>query len=753
MMGHRAANAAKAGVTVALGLLCWGCFSFDNPHDQRRCEPACFTAQRCYDGQCVKGDGGLVGDSSADVSADQLQPDAALRDSRVDLQPLGDSRPDVVIADLGEPDILTADVLAADVLAADVLAADVLAADTVPDSPAQPAWHLYDDFGGSTFDLNKWNYSVDMIHWNNAPITVSQGALVVDTNANDYSASFMDKTVAVHALRLPVGTTAVRFDWTLLKTNGVSYYVQFAFSSSPAFTPSATFTFGCWNSACGPHWEGDFPATGKLEFAFAAGNIAYSHGGSPVITKTHSGTPTFVRILVLDHYQGGLNATIDNFEYYSASSVLRDPGIPQTQTAPTTGTVYDDFSGPQLDPSKWLQDYDPASFQSPPPFQISNGKLDIKGHASALAGSGTAYLYSAIPTEMNEVKFDWEKGSSYGAVSNNLTFSFCDFPDCAVRAGFVFGCWSSTCPHFDGNVPASGTLTLAANEGSASIARNGTTLVTNPTLLEPRYFSVDFRAGDPISLDYVEGTIDNLEFASAAPVVSNAVEVTDNGQWNYVEIPSSAAPLLGTAYTIELWFYWKGHTLADDNNPAVFNPRLASYVANPANTDISPVVELIIHKGDHFLQGRVRYGTLANTTQLSGTTAVTAKVWHHAAMSIVNGQVNIYLDGKLDSTGLLTDAMFNMPSSPWVIGARADGFLGDSYFGLVDEVRLSTGARYSSSFIPQRRFAVDSNTVGLWHLDESSGVSAADSSGKSGSATIHEGCIVSETVTTLPGCP
>ena len=49
--------------------------------------------------------------------------------------------------------------------------------------------------------------------------------------------------------------------------------------------------------------------------------------------------------------------------------------------------------------------------------------------------------------------------------------------------------------------------------------------------------------------------------------------------------------------------------------------------------------------------------------------------------------------------------------------------------GQIDEVRISTVARYVEDFDPAVRFQADPVTLGLWHFDEGVGRSTADWSG------------------------
>ena len=55
----------------------------------------------------------------------------------------------------------------------------------------------------------------------------------------------------------------------------------------------------------------------------------------------------------------------------------------------------------------------------------------------------------------------------------------------------------------------------------------------------------------------------------------------------------------------------------------------------------------------------------------------------------------------------------------------------DFFSGTVDEIRLSSVARYSIAFEPVVRHEADRDTIALWHLDDGDGPGAADATGTS----------------------
>lgn len=104
--------------------------------------------------------------------------------------------------------------------------------------------------------------------------------------------------------------------------------------------------------------------------------------------------------------------------------------------------------------------------------------------------------------------------------------------------------------------------------------------------------------------------------------------------------------------------------------------------------------------------------------------------WHHIAAVFgpePGPSGSLYIDGQLVAA---CPPLGCDPYAGWETVLGAQGYIGYSQFfrGEIDEARISAVPRYSGSFTPERRFAPDSATVGLWHFDEGSGSVAYDSS-------------------------
>ena len=109
--------------------------------------------------------------------------------------------------------------------------------------------------------------------------------------------------------------------------------------------------------------------------------------------------------------------------------------------------------------------------------------------------------------------------------------------------------------------------------------------------------------------------------------------------------------------------------------------------------------------------------------------------WTHVALVKIDTTWTVYVNGvgKILGTGTPLPLL---PSDTLSIGADQDGVLGiDAY---IDEVRISTVARYTSDFTPPSApFTPDADTKVLYHFDEGSGDTTADAS--AGGYTGHLG--------------
>ncbi|MCE9607620.1 MAG: DUF1080 domain-containing protein [Planctomycetia bacterium] len=109
---------------------------------------------------------------------------------------------------------------------------------------------------------------------------------------------------------------------------------------------------------------------------------------------------------------------------------------------------------------------------------------------------------------------------------------------------------------------------------------------------------------------------------------------------------------------------------------------------------------------------------------------VSADRWTHLAYVVDAGESRLFVDGKLvkKQTGSSTPSNAAKFDGTWIGSERLGGFP-SRYDGKIDEIRVSSTARYVVDFEPDERFAPDANTLALYHCDEGSGTELLDSSG------------------------
>ena len=126
--------------------------------------------------------------------------------------------------------------------------------------------------------------------------------------------------------------------------------------------------------------------------------------------------------------------------------------------------------------------------------------------------------------------------------------------------------------------------------------------------------------------------------------------------------------------------------------------------------------------------------TLAPVDVYSGSTASTD--WQHVASVFYEsgGSVyaELYVDGELVGSSSRTGS-FNPDGNEEVcIGNQLEPGVGGpssglQFWGLVDDVRISTGRRYTTDFTPDGYLEADADTLGLWRFDHGSGTTVIDS--------------------------
>ena len=264
----------------------------------------------------------------------------------------------------------------------------------------------------------------------------------------------------------------------------------------------------------------------------------------------------------------------------------------------------------------------------------------------------------------------------------------------------------------------------------------GTTLLGSDTS-SPYTFAWANVPGGVYSIT-AKATDDNSATATSSAITVSVVDsagfhsLSLNGTSSYVSVPNSASISISGPITIEAWI--KVNAINGNYQDIVCKE---SY----GQAGTGGGYEFAITN-----TGKVRldlYQSHNQYTTAIGSTTVSTGVWHHVAGVFDGSQIRVYLNGVLDgslSTG-------NGPASGTSALHIGRSTYTTYYFGgLIDEVRISAAALYSSNFTPG--LGPGSNVRGLWNFN---GQSTNDSSGNSNHGTLQGGATYSTNVPSQSG--
>lgn len=162
-----------------------------------------------------------------------------------------------------------------------------------------------------------------------------------------------------------------------------------------------------------------------------------------------------------------------------------------------------------------------------------------------------------------------------------------------------------------------------------------------------------------------------------------------DGTVDYIETPDSVDFTMGSGdFTVDMWFYRNG------GNGTI---RYLFGQANSTATDSTRPYEIRLSTGN-VLQANI-YDT--SQKQITGTTAITATGWHHAALVRTSSTVKLFLDGVKEGTDLTGVGTLVDSANKMAVGRLGENS-GLSWNGWIDEFRISKGiARWTSNFTPQ----------------------------------------------------
>lgn len=160
------------------------------------------------------------------------------------------------------------------------------------------------------------------------------------------------------------------------------------------------------------------------------------------------------------------------------------------------------------------------------------------------------------------------------------------------------------------------------------------------------------------------------------------------GTNGWVDTPDSADFTLGSGdFTIDFWFNRQGGSGAR---------RIMCGQSNSAGNTVPAALELSAANVLHAFVS----SNGSTFTNVTGTTAITAAGWHHAALVRTGNTLKLFLDGVQEGGDVSFSGTVFDSSDAFSIG-RGGAFTTLTWNGYIDEFRYSVGiARWTSNFTP-----------------------------------------------------
>ena len=173
---------------------------------------------------------------------------------------------------------------------------------------------------------------------------------------------------------------------------------------------------------------------------------------------------------------------------------------------------------------------------------------------------------------------------------------------------------------------------------------------------------------------------------------------------DYISAPDHADWQLGTSMTIEAWVYVS----------AVNTDNVIIAQGGDGGSDVDGFC-FRLQSGGNLQYNQYQSSAL---TSFSFAHGMSVNTWHHVAVSRDGTTIRMFVDGVLKTSATTSGVIAAVPNSGLTL-TIGKAHTSHWYFnGHIDEIRVSSSARYTSAFTPSTSaFTSDSNTKLLIHSD------------------------------------
>jgi hypothetical protein len=271
---------------------------------------------------------------------------------------------------------------------------------------------------------------------------------------------------------------------------------------------------------------------------------------------------------------------------------------------------------------------------------------------------------------------------------------------------------------------------------------NGATQLVswNTTGSAPGTYSILAVCSDGITLPAMAEATGTVQITTV-PVAGNAIELLGDG--GHVTF---SVPLLGdrTTFTFEMWIKLAYPPVVGAPQPTRNLIYVESYVGGgPLNGAQRNFTFVSLDDGGVPDQpGAILMVSWPNDAlAYPYTDPVPEDEWMHLAFVRTGSTLRIFVNGALAAEGGALTYTGPTPTE-FHLGLFVNPVSGNEWGKfVVDEVRVSSVARYGANFTPSLVFAPDASTLSLWHFDEAVGVTTSDASGNEADAVLSGGAM------------
>ena len=187
---------------------------------------------------------------------------------------------------------------------------------------------------------------------------------------------------------------------------------------------------------------------------------------------------------------------------------------------------------------------------------------------------------------------------------------------------------------------------------------------------------------------------------------------------SYVTVPHSDTLNLSNNLTIECWFTVQGASVGD-------------WIGMICKMDATSVPESGYFFGlgqTSSLPNWIHFRIYPSAQNMMYEFSPTVNQWYNLAVTYDGSIMKMFLDGSLVQQTVGTN-LIEANTFPLTIGGQNGNFWNRNLNGQIDEIRISSIARYDTNFTPTTYFDNDIYTIALYHFNEGVGDTLFDSSG------------------------